>query len=89
MWRELAWSDENEAHIAKHDVAPSEVEEVANARPQWEHAGVEGSVLLYGQTAAGRYLLVVLAESADGRWYVVTARDLTKSETRTFREKGR
>ncbi|MDQ2847978.1 MAG: hypothetical protein M3Y77_16870 [Actinomycetota bacterium] len=31
----------------------------------------------------------MLAESADGRWYVATARDLTTTETRTFREKGR
>ena len=89
MWRELAWSDDNEAHIAKHNVEPSEVEEVVNTRPQWEHAGAEESILVYGQTAAGRYLLVVLSESADGRWYVATSRDLTTTEMRTFREKGR
>lgn len=89
MWRELAWSDKSEAHIAKHNVAPSEVEEVVNTRPRWEHADAESSILVYGQTTAGRHLLVVLAESADGRWYVATARDLTKTEMRTFRQKGR
>lgn len=89
MWRELAWSDESEAHIARHNVAPSEVEQVVNSRPRWEHPGVEESLLVYGQTTVGRYLLVVLAGSADGRWYVATARDLTATETRTFREKGR
>ncbi len=89
MWRELAWSDESEVHIAKHNVTPAEVEEVVNTRPRWEHPGAEESVLVYGQTTAGRYLLVVLAESADGRWYVATGRGLTPTETRTFRQKGR
>lgn len=89
MWRELAWSDESEAHIAKHNVTPSEVEEVVNARPQWERPGAEESTLIYGRTEAGRHLLVVLVESADGRWYVATARDLTTTELRTFRRKGR
>lgn len=88
MWRELAWSEESEAHIAKHNVAPFEVEEVVNTWPQWEHPGAEDATLVYGQTAAGRYLLVVLAESADERWYIATARDLTRSEIRTFRQKG-
>jgi hypothetical protein len=50
---------------------------------------VDDSTLVYGRTDAGRYLLVVLAESADGRWYVATARELTDAEMRTFRGKGR
>lgn len=89
MWRELVWTDASEAHIARHNVTPAEVEEIVNTRPRWEHPGVEGSLLVYGQTMAGRYLLAVLAESMDGRWYVATARDQTTTETRTFRGKGR
>ena len=89
MWRELAWSDEGEAHIAKHDVRASEAEEVVTTGPRWEHPGAEGSTLVYGRSAAGRALLVVLVESADGRWYVATARDLSTREIRTFRRKGR
>jgi hypothetical protein len=89
VWRELAWSDESEAHIARHNVTPSEVEEAVNTRPQWEHPGAEESTLIYGCTKAGRHLLVVLVESADGRWHVATARDLTTTELRTFRRKGR
>ena len=89
MWRELVWSDESEAHIARHNVTPSEVEEIVNSRPRWEHPGVEDSTLVYGRTDAGRHLLVVLVESVDGRWYVATARDLTETEMRTFRRKGR
>lgn len=66
MWRELAWSDESEAHIAKHDVTPREVEQVVNARHRWEHPGVDDSTLVYGRTDAGRYLLVVLASPLTG-----------------------
>jgi hypothetical protein len=45
--------------------------------------------LVYGTSAAGRYLLVVLAEALDGRHLVVTAREMTDSERRTFRRKER
>jgi hypothetical protein len=37
----------------------------------------------------GRYLLVVIAPALEGGVYVVIARDLTDSERRTFRRKGR
>lgn len=50
--------------------------------------GRESTRLAYGQTYAGRYLLVVLAEAEDGRAYVVTSRDMTVQEIRRFRQKG-
>ena len=40
-------------------------------------------------TDEGRLLLVVLAEAIDGRWYVATAREMTDTERRAFRRKGR
>lgn len=51
MWRELAWSDESEAHIGKHNVTPLEVEGVVNTRPQWEQPGVDDSTLVYAATS--------------------------------------
>jgi hypothetical protein len=45
--------------------------------------------LLFGQTHAGRYLLVVLSGSGDGRWYVVITRSMTDSERRVYRRKAR
>jgi hypothetical protein len=91
VWRELFWNDDNEAHIARHDVTLAEVEEVVNTRPRYETKGGDNEVLVMGQTDAGRHLLIVLVESRalPGAWYVVTARDLTNNEARTFREKGR
>jgi uncharacterized protein len=40
-------------------------------------------------SAAGRYLPVVIAEGLDGRDFIVTARGMTDNEKRTFRAKGR
>ena len=88
MWRESVWSDLSEAHVARHDVTPVDVEDVVNTRPWWEHPGVDDSTLVYGRTADGRYLMVVLAESMDGRWYVVTARGMATSGMRTYRREG-
>jgi uncharacterized protein len=34
---------------------------------------------------AGRHLLIVLSGAADGRVFVVTARDMTDTERRLFR----
>jgi hypothetical protein len=87
--REIRWTSESEAHIARHGVMPEEVEQAVNSRPRYEACGREDSTLLYCATEDGRALLVVLAEAVDGRWYVATARDMTDTERRTFRRKGR
>jgi hypothetical protein len=50
--------------------------------------GSDDTRLIFGQTSAGRYLFVVVAEGVD-RDFVVTARDMTDNEKRTFRAKGR
>ena len=66
-----------------------EVEQAFNSRPRYEALGREDSTLLYCATDDGRPLLVVLTEAVDGRWYVATAREMTDTERRTFRRKGR
>lgn len=85
--REIRWTDESEGHIARHGVTPTEVEEAVNSRPRFDVAGRDDAALVYGATDAGRYLLVVLVEALDGRDYVVTARDMTDAERRTFHRK--
>lgn len=87
MFFELAWDDQNEAHIARHDVVPREVEEVCGSRPFLYRQGRENTRYVFGRTHAGRYLFVVLTESMDGRWYIVTARDMTHAEQREFRRR--
>src|SRR5262249_4827929 len=59
------------------------------ARFRWVDQGREGTRLVFAVTSSGRYLFVVVTQAADGRDFIVTARDMTNSEKRTFREKGR
>lgn len=84
---ELKWTDKNEAHIARHGVSPAEVEQALSGRPLVFLHGREHTIIAQGTTYAGRYLTIVLTESIDGRFYVVTARDMTLRELQTFRKK--
>lgn len=86
--REIRWTEESEAHIARHAVTPEEVEQAVHSRPRYETPGREDSRLLYGTTHSGRTLLIVLVDAVDGRWYVATAREMTDTERRAFRRKG-
>ena len=85
----ITWTEESEDHIARHGVAPEEVQEALYTRPRWIAPGRSATTLVFAVTDAGRYLLVVIAPALDGGVYVITARDLTDSERRTFRRKGR
>ncbi|MEO3808806.1 hypothetical protein ABGB17_07365 [Sphaerisporangium sp. B11E5] len=90
-YRPIYWTERAEEHIARHGVVPEEVEEVIFSRPYWQTSGRDGSVLVYGTTDAGRYLLVVLVDSIGepDAWYVATARDMTQGERRMFAQKAR
>lgn len=88
MFGEVLWTEDSEAHITRHGVQPSEVEQALYGHPRLSTAGRKGTTLVLGTSNEGRHLLVVVAEAADGRDFVVTARDMTDSEKRLFREKG-
>lgn len=88
--REIRWTERAEDHIAAHNITPDEVEQVLYTRPRLVLAGQRDHTnYIFGTTAAGRHLLVVLAEAIDGRDYVVTAREMTHTEHRTFARKRR
>lgn len=64
---------------SKHGVSFKEVEEVCYGRHH-DRRGPGQVYRLFGQTEAGRYLLVVVASRGQGVWKVVTARDMVASE---------
>ncbi len=76
----LAWDEDAEEHIGRHNVTVQEVEDAVQniryAKRSREH------LLLIGQTDEGRYLVVVLDYEGSGYWYPVTARDAQASERR-------
>jgi uncharacterized protein len=88
MVLEFQWTDDSEAHIARHGIAPEEVEQTTE-RPFYTMPGRDGTTLLLGQAHSGRYLLVVLSGSGDGHWPVVTARAMTEAERRVFKKKAK
>lgn len=87
VFGEIMWTEESEAHIARHGISPDEVEQALYTRPRLVEPGKSETALVYCVTDAGRHLLVVVAEGLDGRDYVVTARDMTGNEKRAFRRR--
>ena len=76
------WNNSNIQHIARHDVAPEEAEQVIQNEPV--DAGValrnnEERTLHLGETNVGRVLFVVATERM-GLIRVVTARPARRSE---------
>lgn len=85
----ITWTDASEEHIARHNVLPSEVEQVLFSRPRWQTPSREGTTVVFGQTDAGKYLAIVTAPADDGGTYIVTARSMTATERKAFLKKGR
>ena len=86
---ELIWPEDRVEHIARHGVAPEEVEEVCFGKSLVRRAKSEGQNPVYyvlGQTASGRYLFCVVIGFPDGNGYPVTAREMTTREKRRYRK---
>lgn len=81
-------SDWSEEHIAEHDVTMDEVSEVLSA-PHVESPGRNDTILVAGQTDAGRYLLVVAVDEGHGQAFVVTAREMSDREKKAYRRRAK
>ncbi|MBI5652108.1 MAG: BrnT family toxin [Chloroflexi bacterium] len=82
--RELIWDQQNIDHIAVHHVEQDEVEDIAFGKHLARRAREENRYLLFGQTAEGRYLWIVIDHEGERFFYVVTARDMTPDERRLY-----
>lgn len=69
---------------SKHGVSFGEVEEACLSEARHVRRSREGLYKLFGRTAAGRYILVVLVNLGRGVWKIVTAREMTESEKRLY-----
>ncbi|MCE7983659.1 MAG: BrnT family toxin [Caldilinea sp. CFX5] len=79
------WDEQNIDHIADHGVEPIEAEQVI-ANASLIRKADRGKYIAYGQTYAGRYLMVVFARKDQRRLRVVTSRDMTPTEKRNLRK---
>jgi len=89
VFGEIKWTDSSEDHIGRHGVTPREVRDVLYDRPRIVADAGGGKTVVFGTTVAGRCLLVVTAEADDGRTFIVTARNMTDQEKRSFQKKAR
>ena len=89
---DVIWNEKFVAKIAeKHAVSTDEVEEVLFSKPHFrrlEKGKVKGEQLYvaYGQTAAGRYLVVFFIGKPRGGAFPISARDMTDAERRYFHD---
>ncbi len=82
--RELHWDEANEEHIARHHVTADEVEEVCFGKHWMLRASGRKRKAVFGQTAGGRYLLVILEMWDYGEYDVITARGMDQAERRRY-----
>lgn len=76
----LIWTNQNIAHIARHEVTPQEVEEVCHNDPVFI-SGHSGRLMVIGKSDTGRAITVILdLEDDRGVWHVVTARSADRKE---------
>jgi hypothetical protein len=87
---DVVWLAEvEEKIIRKHNVWPDEVEQVLQARPhiRFMERGQRSGEDLYaafGQTEDGRHLAVYFILKQSGVALIVTSRDMTAKEKRTY-----
>ncbi len=72
----------------KHNVTFDEAENVVFGRGHYVRRAAAGLYLVYGRTAAGRYVVVVIA-IARRKARLVTARDMTWQERRSYGKQSR
>ncbi len=86
--RRLTWNPSNVGHIARHGIAPEDVEVVCHG----EHVALQTygwRLLLIGPSRAGRVVTVVLESEGEDAYFVVTARPASRRERRYYRDWSR
>ena len=83
------WNNGIIEHIARHNISPDEVEDVAFDDEPWIRKGREGMRYLLGYTAAGRYLFTVYVSKGKGIARVVTAMDMDDKTRKLYKKRGK
>ncbi len=85
--KEFQWDDNNIEHIARHNVYPDEVEDVAFDDDSWIKKGRKGTRYMLGYTIAGRYLSVVYDLKSKGVARVITAMDMDDKSRKLYKKR--
>jgi uncharacterized DUF497 family protein len=76
-----------ERHIEKHEVTREEVLNVLNGFKYVKRKGKR--FLFYGKTKVGRHLTILVDKGKNGEYYLITARESTKSEKVLYKKKAK
>ena len=82
------WDEYILDHIARHGVDPGEAEDAVLDPGRVTFPARLGRVGFIGMTEAGRMLVVILDRKQD-LWRVVTARDASSNEKKSYRRRQR
>lgn len=83
--RKLLWDKRNIFHIARHDIAPEEIEEVCSNKPIVQRSTKKNRLVLLGYTKDKKLLNVVLENHGEGAYYVITAYDASHVDTQLYK----
>ena len=89
----IIWLEEIVEKLArKHGVEQQEVREVLSSSPEFRfiekgHRAGENVYAAFGQTDAGRYLIVFFVYKKDKRALILSARDMTRAERKSYGKK--
>lgn len=82
------WDEANIDHVGEHGIEVAEVEQALLGRPLLRRGRLDRYLAL-GRTRAGRYLFIVVEDLGNHWARVITARDMTLSERRYYRRRGK
>jgi uncharacterized protein len=87
------WDEANIEHIAQHNVAPNEAEDLffdtSNVlNEDIEHSIVENRFILIGKTKKGRLLYQIFTKRGN-KIRVISSRDINKKEVQLYEKKTR
>ncbi|MDI6811318.1 MAG: BrnT family toxin [archaeon] len=82
--KRLKWDECNIIHTARHGITVKDVEDACSGR----HIArkVKDRYLIYGETEAGRHILVLLEKTGDN-FRPITARDMSGNEKKIYKKK--
>lgn len=83
--RNLIWDEWNVEHTAKHGVSQDEIEEVCFAK-HFDIKNGTGKTAIWGQSSAGRYLMIILGIREYGNFYPISARDMEEKEKKFYKK---
>jgi len=83
------WDENIINHIARHEINPEEIEELAFEDYPYIRRGKRGRRYLYGQTLGGRHLFTVYVLSSEKIAQVITAREMDEKERKLYLGRGK